>query len=385
MSNPKAYINPELIKWARERAGLNYAQIETSLAVSKDQIAAWEQGHELPTFNQAIALSNTFRIPFGYLFLPHSPEVSPPLPDLRTLPNEELREPSVDFLELLYQVLDKQEWYREYALEQGAVKLPFVSKFNMLDATPERVAADIRSTLNITSDLARTAGSWDNYLTLLSARADSSGILVMRSGVVGNNTKRTLDVKEFQGFAISDDIAPLVFINSEDFKTAQIFTFAHELAHIWIGKSGISTPDEAEIATPEHKVEVFCNTVAAEILVPRTEFLNEWRGDLREPLLESLARRFRVSTLVILRRAYELNRITRGEFYSILKQERFKQKARKPSGGGDYYRNVAARHGSKLVDAILRDVRQGGTVYRDAARLLSMKVPTLMKFMESSG
>lgn len=387
-STELAYVTPEVVSWAINRSGLSYAKIGTSLNVSQDQVKAWEHGEVHPSFVKAIHLAELLRVPFGFFFLDSPPAVEVPLPDFRTRLSTELREPSVDFLELLYSVLAKQEWYREYAEDHGAERLPFVSSFTINDK-PSQVASDIKRALGIDHTLREEAGSLDDYLALLTASAESVGILVMRSGVVGNDTTRRLSVNEFQGFTITDDIAPLIFVNSRDFRAAQIFTLAHELAHIWIGRSGISKPDETDVAekgskVEEGRIELFCNAVAAEVLVPKSEFLRAWAEHSHQTPLKALARQFRVSTLVVLRRAYEFDVISRTQFFALLKQEQHNQTPKKTTKGGDYYRTLRSRHSPRFIEALLGDVRQGGTVYREAARLVDMKVPTLVNFIEKA-
>lgn len=204
----------------------------------------------------------------------------------------------------------------------------------------------------------------------------------MRSGVVGNNNKRPFSKKEFQGFAITDTIAPLVFINSVDYLAAKIFTLLHELAHIWIGKSGISNPEELRTNLPIPIVETFCNSVTAEALVSKDEFQTLWNGRADIEEVNKLAKHFLVSSLVIIRRARELNLIDQPAFGDLLKISQSRVTDKKKREGGNFFLTAEARSGSKLFDAVISDVRQGRTMYREAARLLHLKVPTLEKFVE---
>src|SRR5690606_8944895 len=132
-------------------------------------------------------------------------------------------------------------------------------------------------------------------------QADDAGILVMCSGVVQNNNYRKLDVGEFRGFAMTDPLAPLVFINGADTKAAQMFTLAHELAHIWAGQDALSDADAS--VESDHEAERWCNGVAAELLVP-LELVTEADPGGNNPRNRAahIARRFKVSTLVALRR-----------------------------------------------------------------------------------
>jgi hypothetical protein len=123
--------------------------------------------------------------------------------------------------------------------EAGARPLPFVAKFADADISPIVIAADIRSTLGIDASARRDSIDYEGFLKTLVSKSEELGILVMRSAIVGHATRRTLSVKEFRGFALIDPFAPVIFINDSDAKAAQIFTFAHELVHIWLGAAGI--------------------------------------------------------------------------------------------------------------------------------------------------
>jgi Zn-dependent peptidase ImmA (M78 family)/DNA-binding XRE family transcriptional regulator len=373
-----AFIKPAILTWALARTGFSHAQLADKINADPEQIAAWERGESRPTFDKAQQIAKELSVPLAFLFLSKPPNLKIPIPDLRTQAD---RSPlSLPFFEVVNDALVKQDWYRDFLKDSGERKLQFVGHFSPSDS-PYHVAADIRRILQITPEFRRSAKDWGEYLSKLSTRAENAGILVMRSGVVGNRTNRKLSYREFQGFALSDPYAPSVFVNSTDFKAPQIFTLVHEIAHIWIGRNAISHTDPAGEKKNDNPIELFCNDVAVETLVPMQEFQNEWKsGDLGTNVT-ALSRKFWVSTLVILRRALELNKITRDQFFDQLTIEKNKYK-KQPASGGDYYRNVTARMGSKFTSAVLTELRAGKLLYRDAAKLLRMKVPTLKRFSE---
>jgi Zn-dependent peptidase ImmA (M78 family)/transcriptional regulator with XRE-family HTH domain len=376
-----AYINPKIIAWARSRSGVSAAAVHAAVKISNDDLQAWERGDSRPPFDKAQKLAEALGIPFGYLFLSQPPEVTMPIPDLRTLADSEPL--SLNFLQVVNDALVKQDWYRDYLIESNESKPQFVGRFNSksdLDA----VARDIRAMLGIDSAFRRSAKDWADYVSKLASRAERAGVLVMRSGVVGNLTRRKLSSREFQGFALSDQLAPLVFVNSDDFKSAQVFTLIHELAHTWIGTSAISHIDPTKPKPGDSSVETFCNRVAAEVLVPRTEFNAAWKSIDIETLANQLARQFWVSTLVILRRAFELDKISATEFFEHIELERKKIK-RSTNSGGNYYRNVIARMGTRFTRAVYNDALSGRLLFRDAARLLQLNVPTLLKLGDYLG
>lgn len=376
-----ANVTPEIIEWARNLGNLTHSDLANQVGVHENQIIKWERGKTKPTFGQAQDLAKALHIPFGYLFLSKKPDLELPLPDLRTLRDKKPSKLSAAFFEVLYGVLDRRDWYREYIEEYKTRKLPFVGQYKRTDS-PTDVAASIRNTLGITQDMRQTVATWSAYLELLSAQAEASGILVMRSSVVGNDNLRSLSVDEFQGFVVTDEIAPIVFINSADYVSARIFTLIHELAHIWIGESGVLNSDEANFSNePQQTIETFCNAVAAETLVPKSEFLIEW--EKHSGSIQNLAIHFRVSGIVIARRAYELERIDRDHFFAVVEDQK-KRRKRQPKGGrSNYYENVGRRHSFVFMDSVVKDVRSGGTFFRDGARLLDMRLPTFTRMVES--
>jgi Zn-dependent peptidase ImmA (M78 family)/DNA-binding XRE family transcriptional regulator len=375
----KAYINPELLRWARERQGLSPAEAAARFHVSLDVVDEWERGEGLPTLRQAQEVANSLSVPFGYLFLSSPPGERLPIPDLRRVAGEPSARPSPDLRDLVNDVWLKQAWYREYLEGEGAEPLPFIALYSSKDR-PETIAESICQTIGIDSELRQAVHSWDEFLRKVVERVEAAGILVLRSGIVYNNTKRTLNISEFRGFAISDPIAPLIFINARDSKSAQIFTLAHELAHLWIGSSGISNPEYVNLPAQQgNDVESFCNRVAAEVLVPAKEFLARWsEADSLNGNTRKLASYFRVSEFVILRRGFDLKKIRYDDYqeaYKLLIPRMTPSSA--DSAGGNSYANLLVRNSKTLTRTLLAAVSSGDVSFRDAARLLHVKVQTL--------
>jgi hypothetical protein len=233
-----AYINPRIITWAMAQHKLVPEQLATE-AVTADKIRAWERGEPISE-DQAEFLANKLQIPYLVLFLADPPQPDPvPIPDLRTRSGKPVVEPSREFIRVINDALMRQDWFREHKLRLGKQKLALVGRFTTKDSVAD-VAANMRLVLGVNTDFRQQCRSWEQFLRKLMKKVESAGILGMRSGVVGHSTHKRLDAEEFQGFAISDPFAPLVFVNDTDARAAQIFTLAHELAHIWIGKTAES-------------------------------------------------------------------------------------------------------------------------------------------------
>ncbi|HEV2352113.1 MAG TPA: ImmA/IrrE family metallo-endopeptidase [Terriglobia bacterium] len=380
-----ALITPRLVRWARERVRASHQAIADRLKVEPQQVASWEQGDLYPTFRQAHELANFLSIPFGYLYLSSPPSERTPLPDLRTLAGRSPKKLSPEFRDTLNEAILKQHWYRDYLQEQGRSRLEFIGKCSMGDDV-NQVADDIRQTIGIDDNLRNETSTWEEFLTALVRRCDAKGILVFRNGVVGSNVHRSLSVREFRGFAITDDLAPVIFINTQDSKTAQIFTLVHETVHLWVGKSGISNPDlRTKTSEASNRIERFCNRIAAEILIPERGFLENWSGTLSiEQNLSQLSRIYRVSTSVALRRAYELNVLEYSEFLRLLKREeaRWKRISRRKQDGGNFYNMLISRNSSILTRALVEGASEGRVLSREAARLLGVKISVIGSIAE---
>ncbi|MCY4652731.1 MAG: XRE family transcriptional regulator [Dehalococcoidia bacterium] len=375
-------VTPNLLSWARHRRGMNLSDLAFTLKVKPELVAAWETGERRPTFRQAQNFAKALYVPFGYLYLLEPPVEELPIADFRTIPGQAPPRPSPDLLDLLNDVIGKQQWYREYRESEGVEELPFIGRFTASDSE-ETVASDVRDVIGV--DRARQQSSnWESFMRTLTRNAEDLGIMVMRSGIVGSNTRRALDVKEFRGFSVSDHIAPLIFINGRDFKGAQLFTLAHEMAHIWIGEGGISNPDYGlDSEYQDGAVELFCNRIAAETLVPSEDFQSRWSSDdvSLSNNLNKLSGHYKVSSMVILRQAHDCNLVTDFEYresYSQLAAQA-SQSTLSSKPGGNPYHNLTARNGTAFTKAVVASAEDGTLMSSEAADMLGVKVKTLPK------
>lgn len=373
MAHTYAFINPAMLRWARGRIGMDAATAATAIGVKLDSYQSWETGEFRPTFKQAQTAAKVLFTSFGFLFLTEPPREQSELPDLRTVGSKE-GNPSLNLKEIIQQARQRQDWFVEYLNEQGAKPLDFVGKFD-LNSSPQDVAIDIRKVLNI--DVEQGQRSWEIYYRELIDAAERVGVLVMRSGIVGSNTHRKLDVGEFRGFAISHPLAPVVFINSSDAPSARFFTFLHELAHIWIGSSGISNVSPGG----QHSEEILCNAIAGEFLAPSEIFAKLWNFgpvELADRIAE-LSRRFHVSKLVIIRRALDLKFVDR-RIYSEFYQNELRNFQAAEGGGGNFYRNAGAKNSGRFSRAVIAEAFSGRLLLRDAGKLLGVQPSKIREF-----
>lgn len=359
-------VNPDLLHWACERSGLTLDAMVGRFPKIRD----WERGAVHPTLKQVESFAKATHTPIGYLFLPEPPRERVPIPDLRTVDSVHLERPSPNLLDTVYICQQRQEWFRDFARAEGEEPLRFVGSAD-LRSDVVATAASIRHILRFDIEERRRLPTWTEALRRFIEQADELGILVMCSGVVLNNNRRKLNPQEFRGFALADDLAPLVFINGADTKAAQMFTLAHELAHLWLGETALS--DVGPASTPSHRVEAWCNRVAAELLVPLAVLRDEYqrRNALSEEM-NRLARRFKVSTLVILRRIHDAGGLTREQFRQVYEEELERLLALPRGSGGDFYLTQAARVSKRFARALVISTLEGQTLHRDAFRMLGV-------------
>ena len=372
-------VKPELLRWARERAGADM----DALVRKFPRYREWESGEVRPTFRQLENFAKAVHAGVGYFFLSEPPDEPFPIPDFRTVGGAPVGRPSLNLLHTIYLCQRRQDWYQEFARAEGEDPLPFVGSVELSDDV-ETVAARMRGALGFDLEERRDIPTWTEALRRFVEKADDLGVLVMVSGVVGNNPHRKLDPEEFRGFSLADDFAPLVFVNGADTKAAQMFTLAHELAHLWLGETALSNsrPD----SVPRRTVESWCNRVAAELLVPLAIVRAEYQEEELPVALQRMARRFKVSTLVALRRLYDAGGLTGAQFHQAYDAERERLQSLPKSGGGSFYPTLRSRVGRRFGHALVVSTFEGRTSFTESFRLLGIRKTSSMRdFAESLG
>lgn len=382
-------VNPALLQWARTTAGLSLEDAVLRAKITplrqhkgeptttaEDRLAAWEEGRETPTLAQLENLAKAYHRPLVTFFLPEPPAQVAPLTDYRTV--QDTPPESTEFAALKRRIFLLHRELRAIAADEQAEALPFVGSCTMGDGV--RPTADaIRTILGIETVTGRRQSAEDVFRSLRD-KAHDAGVYVVLLGDLGSHHSK-VEPEEFRGIALADAHAPLVVINKYDAKPARPFTLAHELAHIFLGNSGISNQNAFGFQRTHKAVEQFCNAVAAELLVPADALRAAWHGkgeDVAESV-KPLARNFGVSEEVIARRLFDLGLITDDEYGRLIgsyrsRWQRIKEK-NKESGGGPG-RRVLDRFdfGEKTLGTLTRAADSGLITLVDAARTLNMSV-----------
>jgi Zn-dependent peptidase ImmA (M78 family)/transcriptional regulator with XRE-family HTH domain len=378
---PRVGTKPELVRWARERAGLTVADLATRFP----KLEAWERGEARPTLKQLERFAGTTHVPFGYLFLPEPPEERLPIPDFRTVSRGALPErPSPDLLDTIYAMQQRQAWLRETLVEGEAEPIAFVGSVRLSD-DPEAVGREMRRIIGFDNDRVAEMRTRQEAVSGLRRAIEELGVMAVINGVVGNNPHRKLDVQEFRGFALCDIHAPLIFVNGADAKSAQMFTLAHELAHLWVGAEGLSGFEA--LFPGGSQIEDFCDKAAAEFLVPERGLRACWNDIKREERrFEILARRFKVSPIVAGRRAMDLRFVGRDEFFDFYRAYTAEERRRsKGAGRGGFYNNQNTRVGALFARHVIRAALEGRVGFKEAYDLTGLRGGAFQKYAQRLG
>lgn len=364
--------NKDMILWGIERAGF---QVDEFLQ-KNNSVKKWIDNIKYPTFKQLEQLAQKLYIPFGYFFLQSPPVEYISFPFFRSNNQNGNTKISLNVYDTIKILENRQDWLIDYLKENEFSKLEFVGKYSV-DDDYMSVVDNIRNYLGLDEIWASNFNTNESAVNRITELIENLGIIVTFNGVVGNNTKRKISVEECRGFVMVDEMAPFMFINNSDAKSAQLFTIIHELAHIWIGQSaGFDFRDFKPANNPK---ELFCDKVAAEFLVPSKIFKEKWE---ERPNFNELSKYFKVSKVVIARRALTLGFIdwrVFNRFYDEYKKASLEISKNKTSGG-DFYVIAKKRISPTFAAHVNNGVRTGKLLYRDAYRLTGIKGDTFSEF-----
>lgn len=361
----KVYVRPAMLNWAIQRSGLPVEALERRFALNE-----WIAETEEPTFRQLETFARATGTPLGFLFLSTPPVDDLGIPYYRTVEDKDVVRPSADLVQTVRMMEARQDWLREYLLSMGSEPM----NIPPVPSNPVDAARSLRALLDLPVDWMMREASVESAVRTIKRSAERASIVVVVNGIVGNNTRRVLSPTEFRGFVLVDEYAPLIFVNGSDAKEAQLFTMAHELAHILYRQSAAF--DLRDFNAAGNSVERLCNQAAAEFLVPRNEFLDLFRAaDRNYESFYAATRRFKVSVLVLLRRAQELQVIDKATFrrlYEIYQQSIGESPKRNRDGGGNHYKNQDYRVGRPFFLAVARATQEGSLPLLEGYRLTGL-------------
>lgn len=363
-------IKPEVLRWAIEKSDKNVTDL-------REKFKNIEEGLEHSTqfsITQIDKLSRELHIPFGYFMLNEPPEEKIELLKYRTIENLENDKPSRDLVDTIKEMKLKQDFMKEILVEDGFSPLNFINSIT-IDTNVREAAQKIRDVLRLELDW-----NYKNKKTFSTLRksVSDSGILVMQNGVVGNDTKRILDLSEFRAFVMIDEYVPLIFLNTKDSESGRTFSLCHELVHIWLGTDELynaNTFNNSQSSLEER----YCNEVAAELLLPQ-EILAEKYGHnekLIKDFVETLSNDYSISQLVVLLRMKNTKLLGNEEFKKLYHyfDDEIKNNLKKKKQGEkvDYYNVKLSRMDNKFIKTVDNKAKEGRILYSEAFELIGTK------------
>lgn len=368
--------NPSLLYWARTDAGMSIDDVATKFFSGTDQeklgqwadrVLSWEQGSDYPSLAQARKLADIYHRPLA-TFLLEAPPSQTPLPnDFRQFDADTPPNFSTKLRLEIRKVRNRQLWLRDWLIENRVSPLPFVSSWKSL-VNPESLANQIRQTLGISFERQSSFPDPDSALRHWIDLVEIAGINVVQGWA--------FESSEARGFALVDDTAPFIYINTRDSQSGRVFTLFHELVHIWIGESAVSNAaGPGEFKGRAARVEPFCNRVAAMILVPNDVFdsLREsFQSDNIDYVIAALSKRFSVSREVIARRMLERTEISQEQYDTLRIRYRREYQAMRDSADGFLQPGLrfVMNNGARFSGAVLEALAEGQVSVTDASDLL---------------
>ncbi len=382
MSTVNIDINPAIFRWIYST--INPLDLKEK---SRADLQAWHSGSKKPTLRQLEKFSRETQIPFGYFFLDTPPAEPMDILQYRTVDSQYIDHPSRNLVNTIHEMEAIQEWMRNYLKHSDVGVLPFVGKFKPTDSLSQ-IVEGIRTDMSLPLDWYTHCSNASESFHFLREKLEKIGVLVMMNGVVGSNTHQPLDVREFRAFTIIDSYAPLIFINSTDSQNGKVFSLVHELTHIWLGENSFYN-DYYMNTKSVSGLEVLCNAVAGEILVPMEKFMNKWTtldGNSIEAKILELAKYFKCGSTVVAWRALDQRLISLSIYSEIadsaLKNYEAQKTAKIP--GGHYYNTLQSKVDHRFISALSNSIHEGYTTYTEAFQLTHTNRKTFSELVKKT-
>jgi len=381
----KALVRPELLKWAREDAGLSESDAAKKASTKIERLLDWEAGEDRPTIRQLRLLANAYKRPIAVFYLPEPPKGFQAMRDYRRLPGEVAGKESA----LVRLEVRKARYRRQIALDLlsdlGEGPGAFTLKAS-LSEDPEAVATRARAALNISREDQRSWKAPYEAFHRWRAAIENLGILVFQ--VMG------IEVSELRGFSLFEEPLPILVVNTKDHPHGIVFTLLHELAHLMLRREGLcDLVEEAHRPPEEQEVEVFCNHVAGAIAIPantllrmdlvRSRRVERWTSEE----LRGAATELRVSRVALLRRLLILGKTTRSHYQArceeIDEEHRRREKPKKKGGFAPPNIKAVSTAGPSFVRLVLEGLYQEKITSSAASDYLEVKLKWIPKIEEA--
>ncbi|MDR2352260.1 MAG: ImmA/IrrE family metallo-endopeptidase [Deltaproteobacteria bacterium] len=365
MKYPKISIDLSRFNWAIENSDVDKKTIFDIFP----KLGDWISGNDKPTMRELSDFSLKTHIPIGYFFLKNPPkEEHIELLKYRTIQSHKSSTISKNLRDTVLQMTNIQDWMRKYFITYEKAQNSFVASLKNVTSV-ELMSNFIRNNLNIEVDWFTKNSDPSKNFKFLRSKIQKLNIIVMMNGIVGSNTKRSLNIEEFRAFTMIDYYAPLIFINAKDSSTGRIFSLMHELTHVAIGENSLFNAGINSDIQSCGDIEKICNAVAAEILIPIELFKDQWEKNKNEvneqKIISNLASHFKVSKIAIARRAYDQKLIIK-DVYNFYDNKTPNINEPKKSKGGNSYKTFLSRFDENFLKIINKCVRTGYLLYTDA-------------------
>jgi Zn-dependent peptidase ImmA (M78 family) len=367
MSKVEVQINPKVIKWAISNSDYDYE----FLSQKDNNLEKWINGEKKPTLNQLSNFGNLIHIPFGFLVLKEPPKGPLLGAEYRTIKNNLINKPSRGLEETIFDTEEKMLWMRDYRIEIGAEKLNFLGVYKDKEIEVKNLTEEIRKILGLVEDWATELPTFDKAFAVLKERIENASVLVMKNGIVINNTHRPLDINEFRAFTLYDEYAPVIFINGRDSKGGRNFSLIHEFCHLLFINDDSIFIDEQE----KNETEESCNRVAAEFFMPVSLIEKIWSKEFDiDKNIEFISGKLKISQLALAKRLFSYGKITEVKYQEIYRKaiENFNKKN---SGGrsGDFISTKMSNLSRTFLRAVIVSAEGGNLLYDEAYKLLNIR------------